>query len=163
MASQDALDAAKAVGTPDQDLTAARREYAAAEQMLHEAQAAYQGQQVALSRDRLQAADATFRRAEEAAVGAGLRQLEQELAKDYGRPASQDSRAGRRVGGTVRANQGSITLLDGAGTRSQVIGTAQPGDTLTILAESGEWYRVRTGTGLVGWVSKRLVTQVQRP
>ena len=45
----------------------------------------------------------------------------------------------------------------------QVIGKAQPGDTLTILAELGEWYRVRTGTGLVGWVSKMLVTRVQSP
>jgi SH3-like domain-containing protein len=44
-----------------------------------------------------------------------------------------------------------------------VIGQAQLGDTLTILAESGEWYRVRMGTGLVGWVSKVVVTRVQTP
>ena len=41
MASQESLDAAKSVGTPDHELTAARQDYASAEQLLHDGQAAY--------------------------------------------------------------------------------------------------------------------------
>ena len=163
MVSQESLDAAKLVGTPDHELTAARQDYASAELLLHDGQAAYMAKQYELSWDRLRAADAAFRRAEEAAVRAGLGQLEHELAADYGRLLNPDARSGRRIVGAARVSQGSINLRDGAGTHFQVIGKAQSGDTLTILAELGEWYRVRTGTGLVGWVSKMLVTQVQSP
>lgn len=163
MVSQESLDAAKLVGTPDHELTAARQDYASAEQLLHDGQAAYMAKQYELSWNRLRAADAAFRRAEEAAVRAGLGQLEHELAADYGRLLNPDARSGRRIVGAARVSQGSINLRDGAGTHFQVIGKAQAGDTLTILAELGEWYRVRTGTGLVGWVSKMLVTRVQSP
>lgn len=163
MVSQESLDAAKLVGTPDHELTAARQDYASAEQLLHDGQAAYTAKQYELSWNRLRAADAAFRRAEEAAVRAGLGQLEHELAADYGRLLNPDARSGRRIVGAARVSQGSINLRDGAGTHFQVIGKAQAGDTLTILAELGEWYRVRTGTGLVGWVSKMLVTRVQSP
>ena len=163
MVSQESLDAATLVGTPDHELTAARQDYASAELLLHDGQAAYMAKQYELSWDRLRAADAAFRRAEEAAVRAGLGQLEHELAADYGRLLNPDARSGRRIVGVARVSQGSINLRDGAGTHFQVIGKAQSGDTLTILAELGEWYRVRTGTGLVGWVSKMLVTQVQSP
>jgi hypothetical protein len=161
--SQESLDAAKLVGTPDHELTAAGQDYALAEQLLHDGQAAYMAKQYELSWNRLRAADAAFRRAEEAAVRAGLGQLEHELAADYGRLLNSDARSGRRIVGAARVSQGSITLRDGAGTHFQVIGKAQAGDTLTILAEVGEWYRVRTGTGLVGWVSKILVTRMQSP
>jgi len=163
MVSQESLDAAKLVGTPDHELTAARQDYASAEQLLYDGQAAYMAKQYELSWNRLRAADAAFRRAEEAAVRAGLGQLEHELAADYGRLLNPDARSGRRIVGAARVSQGSINLRDGAGTHFQVIGKAQAGDTLTILAELGEWYRVRTGTGLVGWVSKMLVTRVQSP
>jgi hypothetical protein len=163
MVSQESLDAAKLVGTPDHELTAARQDYASAELLLHDGQAAYMAKQYELSWNRLRAADAAFRRAEEAAVRAGLGQLEHELAADYGRLLNPDARSGRRIVGAARVSQGSINLRDGAGTHFQVIGKAQAGDPLTILAELGEWYRVRTGTGLVGWVSKISVTRVQSP
>jgi hypothetical protein len=162
MVSQESLDAAKLVGTPDHELTAARQDYALAEQLLHDGQAAYMAKQYELSWHRLRGADAAFRRSEEAAVRAGLGQLEHELAADYGRLMNSDARSGHRIIGAARVSQGSINLRDGAGTHFQVIGKAQAGDTLTILAEVGEWYRVRTGTGLVGWVSKIMVTRVQR-
>jgi Bacterial SH3 domain len=160
MVSQESLDAATLVGTPDHELTAARQDYASAELLLHDGQAAYIAKQYELSWDRLRAADAAFRRAEEAAVRAGLGQLEHELAADYGRLLNPDARSGHRIVGAARVSQASINLRDGAGTHFQVIGKAQTGDTLTILAELGEWYRVRTGTGLVGWVSKISVTRM---
>jgi hypothetical protein len=163
MVSQESLDAATLIGTPDHELTAARQDYASAELLLHDGQAAYMAKQYELSWDRLRAADAAFRRAEETAVRAGLGQLEHELAADYGRLLNPDARSGRLIIGVARVSQGSINLRDGAGTHFQVIGKAQSGDTLTILADLGEWYRVRTGTGLVGWVSNTLVTRVQSP
>jgi hypothetical protein len=163
MVSQESLDAATLVGTPDHELTAARQEYASAELLLHEGQAAYMAKQYELSWDRLRAADAAFRRADEAAVRAGLGQLEHELAAKYGQRLNPDARRGPNLVGVARVSQASINLRDGAGTHFQVIGKAQSGDTLTILAELGEWYRVQTGTGLVGWVSKMLVTQVRNP
>jgi hypothetical protein len=161
--SEESLDAAKLVGTPDNELTMAQQEYAAAEQLLHDGQAAYRARQYGLSWEKLRAADAAFRRAEEAAVRAGLRQLERDLAAEYGGFLNPEARSGRRIAGAARVGQASINLRDGAGTHFQVIGKAQLGDTLTILAESGEWYRVRTGTGLVGWVSKTSVTRIPAP
>jgi Bacterial SH3 domain len=163
MVSQESLDAATLIGTPEHELTVARQDYASAELLLHDGQAAYKAKQYELSWDRLRAADAAFRRAEETAVRAGLGQLEHELAADYGRLLNPDARSGRQIVGVARVSQGSINLRDGAGTHFQVIGKAQSGDTLTILADLGEWYRVRTGTGLVGWVSKMLVTRVRSP
>jgi Bacterial SH3 domain len=163
MVSQESLDAATLVGTPAHELTAARQDYASAELLLHDGQAAYMAKQYDLSWDRLRAADTAFRRADEAAVRAGLGQLEHELAAEYRHLLNSDARSGPHIGGVARVSQASINLRDGAGTHFQVVGKAKSGDTLTILAELGEWYRVRTGTGLVGWVSKMLVTQVRNP
>jgi Bacterial SH3 domain len=162
-ASQESLDAAQSVGAPDHELTGARQDYAMAEQLLHDGRAAYVAQQYELSWERLRAADAAFRRAEEAAVRAGLGQFERELETEYGRLLTPEIRGGRRAVNAARVSHGGVNLRDGAGTHFQVIGKAQPGETLTVLAELGEWYRVWTGTGLVGWVSKMLVTQVQSP
>jgi uncharacterized protein YgiM (DUF1202 family) len=163
VASQESLDAAKLVGTPDPDLTSAQQDHASAEQLLQDGKAAYAARQYEQSWDKLRAADAAFRRAEEAAVRAGLGQLERELVADYGRLLNLEPRGGRRAIGPARVSQGSVNLRDGAGMDFQVIGKAQHGDTLNILAEAGEWYRVRTGTGLVGWVSKILVTRIPSP
>jgi hypothetical protein len=163
MVSRESLDAAKLVGAPDHELIAAQQDYAAAEQLLHDGHAAYRARQYELSWDKLRAADAAFRRAEEAAVRAGLEQLENELAVDYGRFLNPEARSGRPITGAARVSQGHINLRDGAGTHFQVIGKAQLGDLLTILFESGEWYRVQTGTGLVGWVSKTVLTRVATP
>jgi TonB family protein len=41
----------------------------------------------------------------------------------------------------------------------EVIGHARRGERVTILAESGEWLRVRTGGGEVGWVSSQHVAR----
>jgi Bacterial SH3 domain len=163
MVSRESLDAARLIGVPDHELIAAQQDYAAAKQLLHDGQAAYRARQYELSWDTLRAADAAFRRAEEAAVRAGLGQLEDELAADYGRFLNPEARSGRPITGAARVSQGPINLRDGAGTHFQVIGKALLGDTLTILFESGEWYRVQTGTGLVGWVSKTVLTHIATP
>jgi hypothetical protein len=161
MAAQESLDAAKLIGTPAHALQEAQGDYVSAEQLLQDGNAAYGAKQYVQSWDKLQAADAAFRRAEESAVLAGLEQLERELASDYGRLLNSEAHGGRHFSSTVRVSQGSVNLRNGAGTDFQVIGKAQLGDTLYILAESGEWYRVRTGTGLIGWVSKLSVGKIR--
>jgi hypothetical protein len=149
------------LGTPEHELLAAKQDYVSAEQLLQDGNAAYGAKQYVQSWDKLQAADAAFRRAEETAVLAGLGQLERELVSDYGRLLNSEARGSRRSTSAARVSQGSAILRNGAGTDFQVIGKAQLGDTLSILAESGEWYRVRTGTGLIGWVSKLSVTKIR--
>jgi hypothetical protein len=160
MAALESLDAARMVGTPDHELSEARRYLQSAEQFLQGGKTSYTAKQYSDSWERLRAADMAFRRAEEAAVRAGLGQLERELAADYGRLLPSANRAHRRATGAVRVSQGSVNLRDGAGMNFQVIGKAQLGDTLNLLAESGEWYYVRTSEGVIGWVSKTLVTRL---
>jgi uncharacterized protein YgiM (DUF1202 family) len=112
----------------------------------------------------MEAADASFRRAEEAAVRAGLAQLEREIVADYRRLQTPGTRDGRHtIGGAARVPQANVKVRDGAGTDFQVIGKAKLGVTRNILAESGEWYWVWTGTGLIDWVSKIVVTRMQLP
>ena len=161
--SLESLDAAILVGTPDHELATAQRDYTAAEQLLRDGQAAYTAKEYQVSAERLEAADATFRRAEEAAVQAGLNQLEQELKVYYGQLLAPKTSDGGGSAGLARVTQGSLKLRDGAGTHFRVIGEASLGDLFTILAESGAWYQVRMGTGMVGWVSKLLVTRVHNP
>jgi hypothetical protein len=164
MASQESLDAARLIGTPEYELTEARRAFMLGEQWLQDSDAAYRAKQFVQSWNTLEAADAAFRQAEEAAVRAGLAQLERELVSDYGRLLTPDTRASRHTtGGVARVSQPSVNVRDGAGTDFQVIGKVQLGATLNILAESGEWYQVWTGTGLIGWVSKIVVTRIQHP
>jgi len=164
MASQEAMEAAKLIGTREHELTEAQQAHMSGEQWLQDGAAAYGAKQYVQSWDILEAADAAFRRAEEAAIRAGLAQLEQELVAAYGRLLTPDALANRQTGDNVaRVSQASINVREGAGTGFQVIGRVQLGDTLNILAESGEWYQVRTGTGLIGWVSKILVRRIQHP
>jgi uncharacterized protein YgiM (DUF1202 family) len=163
VATRESLDAAKIVGTPDQDLTEAQQYFASAEEFLRGGKASYIARRYQESWQQLRAADMAFRRAEESAVRAGLGQLERELAADYGRLLPPENQGRQRGRGNVRVSQGNVNLRDGAGTSSQVIGKAQLGDTLNLLAESGEWYRVRTSAGLIGWVSKAVVTRLPEP
>jgi Bacterial SH3 domain len=163
MVSQESLDAAKLVGTPTHELTVPQQDYMSAEQLLHDGKAAHTARQYEQSWDKLRAAEAAFRRAEEGAVRAGLGQLERELAANYGRLLNPEVRGGRHTTGVARVSQGSVNVRNGAGTHFQVIGKAQLGDTLSILGESGEWYRVQSGTGLLGWVPKMLITLVPTP
>jgi Bacterial SH3 domain len=163
IATQDSLDAAKMVGTPDHELTEARQYFASAEEFLQGGKVSYTARQYRESWEQLRAADTAFRRAEESAVRAGLGQLERELSTDYGRLLPPENRSRYGATGAVRVSQGNVNLRDGAGMGFQVIGQAQLGDTLNLLAESGEWYCVRTAAGLVGWVSKALVTRLPEP
>lgn len=163
VATLEALDAARMVGTSENELTEAQQYLASAEHLLQVGRASYTDKEYQKSLEQLRTADVAFRRAEEAAVRAGLEQLERELVADYGRLFPSRTRNRRPASGAVRVSQWTINLRDGAGLSFQVVGKAQLGDTLNLVAESGEWYRVQTAAGLLGWVSKSLVTQLPEP
>ncbi len=156
--SQECLDAAMLIGTAGLELAEARQALARAERLVHEGKTAYTARQYQESWERLQAADAALRLAEETAVHAGLRHIEHELAEDYAHVFTTDARRKRPVTGIVRVLGGVVNLRDGAGVNFQVVGKAHGGDRLRLLAEAGEWYQVRTQAGLEGWVSKSTVT-----
>lgn len=163
VATLEALDAARMVGTAESHLTEALQSLAAAEQLLQAGRTSYTAKRYEESLGQLQAANRAFRQAEEAAVRAGLEQLERELVADYGRLLPPQNRHRRPAGGAVRVNPWTIDLRDGAGLSFPVVGKAQRGDRLNLVAESGEWYRVQTTAGLLGWVSKSLVTRLPEP
>jgi hypothetical protein len=156
--SQESLAAAMLIGTADLELTEARQALARAERLVQAGKTAYATMQYQESWERLQAADAALRVAEEAAVRAGLGHIERELAEDYARVFTADTRRQRPVTGIVRVLGGVVNLRDGAGVNFQVVGKAYEGDTLRLLAETGAWYQVRTQAGLEGWVAKSVVT-----
>jgi hypothetical protein len=155
--SQEALEAAMLIGTADPELTEARQALARAEGLAHEGKAAYTARQYQESWERLQAADAALKLAEEAAIRAGLTHIERELAEDYAHAFSTPARRKRSSTGIVRVLAGVVNLRGGAGVDFQVVGKAYGGDRLSLLAETGEWYQVRTQVGLEGWVSKSAV------
>jgi Bacterial SH3 domain len=163
VATLEAVDAARIVGTAENQLTDALQHLASAEHLVQAGRMSYIGKQYRESLEHLRAADMAFRQAEEAAVRAGLEQLERELVADYGRLLPSQDRNRRPASGAVRVSQLTINLRDGAGLTFPVVGKAQRGDTLNLLAESGEWYRVQTAAGLLGWVSKSLVTRLPEP
>lgn len=64
------------------------------------------------------------------------------------------SLAGRRPHVVVRAKVAN--LRSAPGTRSRIVGKAGYGEVLRTLARRGDWIRVRSEGGVVGWVARRL-------
>jgi hypothetical protein len=52
-----------------------------------------------------------------------------------------------------------VNLREGPGTRYRIIGKAYLRNTFEILAENPGWLRVRLGSGVEGWMSKRAVSE----
>jgi hypothetical protein len=156
--SRESLAAAMLIGTADLELTEARQALARAERLVQAGKTAYAAMQYQESWERLQAADAALRVAEQAAVRAGLGHIERELVEEYPGVFTADTRRKRPVTGIVRVLGGVVDLRDGAGVNFQVVGKAYEGDTLRLLAEAGAWYQVRTQAGMEGWVAKSAVT-----
>lgn len=50
---------------------------------------------------------------------------------------------------------GSLNVREGAGTNYDIVVTVSPGDTLELLDEEDEWYKVQVSDNVVGWVSAR--------
>jgi hypothetical protein len=51
-------------------------------------------------------------------------------------------------------------LRANASTKSKIVGTLTKGEKLEILGRSGDWFRVKTASGLTGWIFKTLVRMI---
>lgn len=60
--------------------------------------------------------------------------------------------------GTVATGGAGLNLRSDASTDSNIVGTVNNGDTLTIIAESNGFYQVQTSGGQTAWVSSQFVT-----
>lgn len=60
--------------------------------------------------------------------------------------------------GTATVTASSLRLRGGPGTGHEVVGSLQSGDKVTILLRQGEWSRVRTAGGTVGWVASEYLS-----
>ena len=60
--------------------------------------------------------------------------------------------------GTVATGGAGLNLRSDASSDSNIVGTVNNGDTLTIIAESNGFYQVQTSGGQTAWVSSQFVT-----
>jgi uncharacterized protein YgiM (DUF1202 family) len=158
--SQEALTAAAMIGTTEQELAAARQMHHTAEHLWQQAHETSEAAPPQRRWEALQAAATAYRQAEESAVRAGLGHIERELAQAYALlPASKVQPS--QAYGRARVAPRNLDLHRGAGATFPVVGKAQRGEVLDILEEAGDWYRVRTEQGVIGWVSKIMVTRVR--
>ena len=61
--------------------------------------------------------------------------------------------------GSGRVNASVLNVRNSPSMQGEVIGHARRGEKVTILGESGEWLRVRTGGGETGWVSSQHIAR----
>lgn len=59
---------------------------------------------------------------------------------------------------SVYVTSSSVNIRSGAGTEYGVVATVTKGNKLTMLEESGSWYKVRTSEGKEGWLRNDLVS-----
>ena len=75
-------------------------------------------------------------------------------------PSSQaPAPAEERAIGSGRVNASLLNVRREPSLDGEIVGHARRGERVTILGESGEWLRVRTGSGEVGWVSSQHVAR----
>jgi hypothetical protein len=160
LAAQESFEAASVIGTTDAQLAEAREALGLADRLIQEVRTAAAARDFQESWRKLRTAEIILRQAEEAAVRAGLTRIEHELAEGYAQVLTPQFGARRQLSGMVRVSQAVANLRGGAGRDFRVVGNAREGDTLTLMAEVGEWYHVRTQGGVEGWVSKDLVTRL---
>ena len=79
-------------------------------------------------------------------------------------PPAQPSTGSTQAGAKVATVTGSsVNVRSGPGTSSGVIGKVTLGDTLLVLEQSGDWYRVIQPSGVAGWVAGWLVSVKEAP
>jgi TonB family protein len=74
-------------------------------------------------------------------------------------PVAEPQPAAETPIGSGRVNASTLNVRGEPSLQGEVIGHARRGERVTILGESGEWIRVRTGGGEVGWVSSQHVAR----
>lgn len=73
--------------------------------------------------------------------------------------AAPQAPASEQAIGTGRVNASLLNVRSEPSTSGAIIGHTRRGERVTILGESGQWLRVRTGGGETGWVSSQHVAR----
>jgi serpin B len=89
--------------------------------------------------------------------GAGGPDMTSAPATPYSGPKLDYMASLETKGITACVSSPIVNIRSGAGPEYAVVATASKGTDLTILKESGAWYKVRTPDGKEGWVRKDLV------
>lgn len=74
-------------------------------------------------------------------------------------PPPSSAAAEDRAIGTVRVNVSTLNVRGGASTAAEIIGHVRRGERLTLIADAGDWLRVKLNDGTTGWVSSELVVR----
>ncbi|QQZ61995.1 SH3 domain-containing protein [Paenibacillus sonchi] len=69
------------------------------------------------------------------------------------------SRSSGSAGGTVQVTASSLRIRGGPGTGYKVLGSLKEGDSVTVLLRQGDWARIRTTGGEVGWVAGQYIAR----
>ena len=64
-----------------------------------------------------------------------------------------------RAIGTVRVNASTLNVRGDASVSAEVVGHVRRGERLTLIADAGEWLRVKLNDGTSGWVSSQHVVR----
>ena len=64
-----------------------------------------------------------------------------------------------KVIGSVKVSAATLNVRAEANGNAAILGHTRRGERLSVLADSGEWLRVRLGDGTVGWVSSQHVVR----
>ena len=59
----------------------------------------------------------------------------------------------------MRVNVSTLNVRADASTSAEVVGHVRRGERLTLIADSGDWLRVKLNDGTSGWVSSQLVVR----
>ena len=81
-------------------------------------------------------------------------------------PAPPASSAVEKVIGSVKVSAATLNVRAEANGEAEIIAHTRRGERLSVLADSGDWLRVRLGDGTIGWVSSQHVVRegsVARP
>jgi hypothetical protein len=74
-------------------------------------------------------------------------------------PAPAPSTSETSVSGTVRVNVSTLNVRSDASVTAEVVGRVRRGERLALIAESGDWLRVRLHDGTSGWVASQHVVR----
>ncbi|WP_256700704.1 N-acetylmuramoyl-L-alanine amidase [Paenibacillus sp. P46E] len=61
------------------------------------------------------------------------------------------------AGGSAHVTASSLRIRGGPGTGYHVLGSLKEGDSITVLLRQGDWARIRTTSGEIGWVSGQYI------
>ncbi len=78
--------------------------------------------------------------------------------KVEGAPAEQTEKPEETGTQKGIVNASSLNIRAGQSTGSQIIGSLIKGDSVTVLSKSGEWYNIKTASGISGWVMGNYIT-----